>query len=55
MNIIILTGLHVSSAEFADKLLKEEKVVMVPGDVFGQNREGYLRMSFVNSMENKGL
>ena len=49
---INLTGLHVSSAEFADKLLEEEKVAMVPGDVFGQNVEGYLRMSFANSMEN---
>ena len=51
---INLTGLHVSSTEFADKLLEEEKVAMVPGDVFGQNGEGYLRMSFANSMENKG-
>lgn len=49
---INLTGLPVSSAEFAEELLEKEKVAMVPGEVFGQNGEGYLRMSFANSMEN---
>ena len=49
---INIKELGVSSAEFCQRLLEEEKVAMVPGDVFGENGEGYLRMSFANSYEN---
>lgn len=41
-----------SSAELAEYLLSEAKLAFVPGDVFGPEGEGYLRMSFANSYEN---
>lgn len=41
-----------SSAVIADYLLENEKIALVPGDVFGKNGEGYLRMSFANSYDN---
>ncbi|WP_044338113.1 aminotransferase [Rossellomorea aquimaris] len=43
------TGL--SSEEFAEKLLMEEKVAVVPGNVFGKGGEGYIRCSYASSME----
>jgi aminotransferase len=43
------TGL--SSQEFAEKLLMEEKVAVVPGNVFGESGEGYIRCSYASSME----
>ncbi|WP_078379222.1 aminotransferase [Sutcliffiella halmapala] len=46
---IQLTGL--SSQEFAEQLLMEEKVAVVPGDVFGASGEGYVRCSYASSME----
>lgn len=41
-----------TSAEVAEELLNEAKLAFVPGDVFGPEGEGYLRMSFANSYEN---
>jgi len=43
------TGL--TSGEFAERLLKEQKVAVVPGDVFGECGEGYLRCSYATSRE----
>ncbi|AII59887.1 MULTISPECIES: aminotransferase class I/II-fold pyridoxal phosphate-dependent enzyme [Dehalococcoides] len=43
------TGL--SSAEFAEKLLLEEKVAAVPGTAFGDSGEGYLRCCYATSMK----
>jgi aminotransferase len=43
------TGL--TSQEFAEKLLFEEKVAVVPGDVFGESGEGHIRCSYASSME----
>lgn len=43
------TGL--TSEEFAERLLKEQKVAVVPGDVFGECGEGYLRCSYATSRE----
>lgn len=43
------TGL--SSEEFAGRLLKEKKVAVVPGNVFGDCGEGYLRCSYATSYE----
>ncbi|MFC7785610.1 aminotransferase [Rossellomorea sp. GCM10028870] len=40
-----------SSEEFAEKLLMEEKVAVVPGNVFGKGGEGYIRCSYASSME----
>lgn len=44
-----LTGL--TSQEFAERLLLEEKVAVVPGDVFGESGEGYVRCSYASSLE----
>ncbi|MDQ3855565.1 MAG: aminotransferase class I/II-fold pyridoxal phosphate-dependent enzyme [Chloroflexota bacterium] len=44
------TGL--TSDQFVEALLKEEKVVAVPGNVFGPSGDGYARMCYANSMEN---
>ena len=41
-----------SSAELADHLLMEAGVAVLPGAAFGRNGEGYLRLSYANSMEN---
>ncbi|BDG45978.1 aminotransferase [Parageobacillus sp. KH3-4] len=43
------TGL--TSEQFAEKLLLEEKVAVVPGNVFGAGGEGYIRCSYASSME----
>jgi len=44
------TGL--SSMDFANKLLKTQKVAVVPGTAFGPSGEGYLRISYASSMDN---
>ncbi|MDT8858599.1 aminotransferase [Alkalihalobacillus sp. MEB130] len=44
------TGL--SSEEFAEKLLLEERVAVVPGHVFGKGGEGHIRCSYATSMDN---
>jgi len=41
-----------SSKEFADRLLLEGNVASLAGTDFGSYGEGYLRLSFANSMEN---
>ena len=43
------TGL--TSNEFCDLLLKEEKVAVVPGNAFGQSGEGFVRCSYAYSVE----
>jgi aminotransferase len=43
------TGL--TSEEFAERLLLQEKVAVVPGNVFGVSGEGYVRCSYASSME----
>jgi aminotransferase len=42
------TGL--SSEEFAEKFLTEEKVAVVPGSAFGECGEGYIRCCYATSM-----
>ncbi|CAM3181168.1 aminotransferase [Sporolactobacillus spathodeae] len=42
------TGL--SSEDFAHRLLENEKVVVVPGNAFGESGEGYVRCSYATSM-----
>jgi aminotransferase len=46
---IKMTGL--SSQGFAEKLLIQEKVAVVPGDVFGPSGEGHIRCSYASSTE----
>lgn len=40
-----------SSSDFAERLLFEEKVATVPGDVFGECGEGFIRCSYATSTE----
>lgn len=40
-----------TSEEFANRLLEEEKVAIVPGTAFGDCGEGYLRISYAYSIE----
>jgi len=44
------TGL--SSEEFAERLLTEEGVVVIPGNVFGKSGEGFIRCSYASSLDN---
>lgn len=42
---------NLSSEEFAEELLKEEKVAVVPGTAFGPSGEGYIRCSYAYSTD----
>ena len=44
--------LGMTSDEFANRLLKEEKVAVVQGTAFGACGEGYLRVSYAYSLKN---
>ena len=44
------TGL--TSDEFCERLLREEKVAVVPGNAFGDSGEGFIRCSYAYSIEN---
>ncbi|MBF0528900.1 MAG: pyridoxal phosphate-dependent aminotransferase [Deltaproteobacteria bacterium] len=41
-----ITGLGISSWDLARYLVQEHHVAVIPGRIFGQNGEGYLRVSF---------
>jgi aminotransferase len=43
---------HMTSEEFALRLLNEEKVAIVPGTAFGDCGEGFLRVSYAYSLDN---
>jgi aminotransferase len=40
-----------TSEQFAEELLLEERVAVVPGSVFGESGNGYIRCSYATSME----
>lgn len=40
-----------TSEEFANRLLQEEKVAVVPGTAFGDSGEGFLRISYAYSLQ----
>lgn len=42
---------RMTSDEFATRLLKEERVAVVPGSAFGECGEGFLRISYAYSLE----
>lgn len=46
---IAATGL--TSEEFAARLLKEERVAVVPGNAFGPSGEGFIRCSYATSLQ----
>ncbi|MGN0106500.1 MAG: aminotransferase class I/II-fold pyridoxal phosphate-dependent enzyme [Hominilimicola sp.] len=41
-----------TSEEFCQNLLQEEKVAVVPGNAFGESGEGFIRCSYAYSIEN---
>ena len=45
---IEITGM--TSLQFAEELLKEEKVAVVPGSAFGDCGEGFIRCSYATSL-----
>ena len=47
-----ITALGKSSDELAGMILEQAGVAVLPGTAFGRNGEGYLRLSYANSMEN---
>ena len=44
-----------TSEEFAQRLLKEQKVAAIPGTAFGDSGEGFLRISYAYSLDNLKL
>jgi len=46
-----IRGFGLSSDEFSIRLLNEEKVVVVPGNAFGESGEGFIRISYAYSLE----
>jgi aspartate aminotransferase len=52
-----ITGTGVGSTELANLILEKAGVALLPGNSFGEYGEGYLRLSYANSIENiqKGL
>ncbi len=52
-----IRGLGMSSREFASYVLEKHGVCLLPGDLFGERGEGYVRISYATSMENieKGI
>jgi len=44
-------GTGLSSSDFAERLLDEKKVVTIPGDVFGEAGEGFLRCAYAASLD----
>ena len=52
-----ITGTGKGSKELANLILEEAGVALLPGNSFGKFGEGYLRLSYANSIENiqKGL
>ena len=50
-----VTETNLSSKEFADRLLQEAGVATLSGAWFGAEGEGYLRLSYANSLSNLEL
>jgi aminotransferase len=46
-----ITSTGLTSEEFAQKLLQEEHVAVVPGDAFGPSGAGFIRCSYATSIE----
>ncbi|MBZ0255968.1 aminotransferase class I/II-fold pyridoxal phosphate-dependent enzyme, partial [bacterium] len=40
------------SDEFAQRLLEEQNIAVVPGTAFGECGEGYIRCSYASSLKN---
>ncbi len=49
-----ITSTGLSDDEFCERLLKEEKVVVVPGNAFGEGGRGHVRACYAASIEDIG-
>ncbi len=47
-----ISGTGLSSGDFCEQLLKQEKVACIHGSAFGDSGEGFIRCSYATSMEN---
>lgn len=47
-----ISGTGLSSGDFCEQLLRQEKVACIPGSAFGDSGEGFIRCSYATSMEN---
>jgi aminotransferase len=47
-----IRGTGLSSADFCERLLTEEHVAVIPGDVFGPSGAGFVRLCYASSMHN---
>jgi aspartate/methionine/tyrosine aminotransferase len=47
-----VADLGLPAAELADRLLAEAGVACLPGTAFGAHGEGYLRLSYANTVDN---
>jgi aspartate/methionine/tyrosine aminotransferase len=47
-----ISSFGITSAEFADRLLEEDGVAAAAGTAFGDFGEGFLRLSYANSLDN---
>ena len=47
-----ITSTGLTSEQFAESLLKEERVAVVPGNAFGSRGEGFVRCSYAASLKN---
>ena len=47
-----IKGFNMDSESFCTRLLEEQRLVLVPGTAFGDCGEGYVRVSYANSMDN---
>ena len=46
-----ISRFHMTSEDFANRLLREEKVAIIPGNAFGACGEGYMRISYAYSIQ----
>jgi aminotransferase len=47
-----IKNFKISSLDFARRLLFEQKVAVVPGTAFGRDFDGYIRISYANTLDN---
>jgi len=47
-----IRNLPIDSVQFCERLLDEAGVVCIPGDAFGENGKGFIRISYSNSVSN---
>ena len=47
-----ISDFGMSSDEFCERLLREQRLAVVPGSAFGKSGNGFLRISYAYSVEN---